>query len=242
MAEAVADKGYHSNETMVDLAAVGVRSYIAEPGPGPPVLEGRARGSGCGVCEPPSDTGQSGPGVAAASWRVAGAAVRASIRHGGHAAGAPARAFEHSETGAGPCRGWQPRAASASSDRCRHAPWPPRAGRVGCMGADQAVGRPVGRSRAGLGCRFCQICRPQPRYRAVRPSSPPFEHRGLLPRAVSQGDLRPRGGLSRRTLGGPGATCLRNGSLVRWRPRRCGSVQLWLRLRVRRPPTGASRA
>ena len=31
MAEAVADKGYHSNETMVDLAAVGVRSYIAEP-------------------------------------------------------------------------------------------------------------------------------------------------------------------------------------------------------------------
>ena len=31
MAEVVADKGYHSNETMVDLAAVGVRSYIAEP-------------------------------------------------------------------------------------------------------------------------------------------------------------------------------------------------------------------
>ena len=40
MAEVVADKGYHSNETMVDLAAVGVRSYIAEAGPGPPVLEG----------------------------------------------------------------------------------------------------------------------------------------------------------------------------------------------------------
>jgi transposase len=29
--ELVADKGYHSNQTMVDLAAVGVRSYIAEP-------------------------------------------------------------------------------------------------------------------------------------------------------------------------------------------------------------------
>ena len=27
----VADKGYHSNETMVDLAAVGLRSYISEP-------------------------------------------------------------------------------------------------------------------------------------------------------------------------------------------------------------------
>jgi transposase len=27
----VADKGYHSNETMADLAAVGIRSYISEP-------------------------------------------------------------------------------------------------------------------------------------------------------------------------------------------------------------------
>ena len=29
--EVVADKGCHSNETLVDLAAMGVRSYIAEP-------------------------------------------------------------------------------------------------------------------------------------------------------------------------------------------------------------------
>src|SRR3977135_3052913 len=29
--EIIADKGYHSNETMVDLAAVGIRSYVAEP-------------------------------------------------------------------------------------------------------------------------------------------------------------------------------------------------------------------
>jgi transposase len=31
LAELVADKGYHSNQTMIDLHAVGVRSYIAEP-------------------------------------------------------------------------------------------------------------------------------------------------------------------------------------------------------------------
>jgi transposase len=31
LAEIVADRGYHSNQTLVDLAAVGVRSYIAEP-------------------------------------------------------------------------------------------------------------------------------------------------------------------------------------------------------------------
>jgi len=31
LAELVADRGYHSNQTLVDLAAVGLRSYIAEP-------------------------------------------------------------------------------------------------------------------------------------------------------------------------------------------------------------------
>ena len=36
MAEVVADKGYHSNETMVDLAAVGVRSYRRRHAPWPP--------------------------------------------------------------------------------------------------------------------------------------------------------------------------------------------------------------
>src|SRR5206468_9738270 len=29
--ERIADKGYHSNQTLIDLHAVGVRSYIAEP-------------------------------------------------------------------------------------------------------------------------------------------------------------------------------------------------------------------
>jgi transposase len=31
MQELVADKGYHSNETMLDLDAVGIRSYVSEP-------------------------------------------------------------------------------------------------------------------------------------------------------------------------------------------------------------------
>ena len=33
--EVVADKGYHSNQSLVDLEAVGVRSYISEPDRGP---------------------------------------------------------------------------------------------------------------------------------------------------------------------------------------------------------------
>src|SRR6476620_4806694 len=31
--EVVADKGYHSNQSLVDLEAVGVRSYILSPNP-----------------------------------------------------------------------------------------------------------------------------------------------------------------------------------------------------------------
>ena len=39
--EVVADKGYHSNQVVVDLEAVGVRSYISEPDRGPPQVEGQ---------------------------------------------------------------------------------------------------------------------------------------------------------------------------------------------------------
>jgi transposase len=31
LVEIIADKGYHSNQIMIDLAAVGLRSYVAEP-------------------------------------------------------------------------------------------------------------------------------------------------------------------------------------------------------------------
>ena len=79
VAEVVADKGYHSNETMVDLAAVGVRSYIAEPDRGRRCWKGAPEARDAVYAKPPSDTGQSGPGAAAASWRVVGASVRASI-------------------------------------------------------------------------------------------------------------------------------------------------------------------
>ena len=37
IAEVVADKGYHSNETMVGFAAIGVRSYVSEPDRGRPM-------------------------------------------------------------------------------------------------------------------------------------------------------------------------------------------------------------
>ena len=45
MQEVVADKGYHSNQSMVDLEAVGVRSYISEPDRGRRELEEEAGGT-----------------------------------------------------------------------------------------------------------------------------------------------------------------------------------------------------
>ena len=42
IAEVVADKGYHSNETMVGLAAIGVRSYVSEPDRGRRHWKGQA--------------------------------------------------------------------------------------------------------------------------------------------------------------------------------------------------------
>ena len=42
MEEVVADKGYHSNETMTDLSAMAIRSYVSEPDRGGRSWSGRA--------------------------------------------------------------------------------------------------------------------------------------------------------------------------------------------------------
>ena len=42
--ELVADKGYHSNQTLVDLAQLDVRTYIAEPNRGRRSMEEQGRG------------------------------------------------------------------------------------------------------------------------------------------------------------------------------------------------------
>ena len=66
-APVVADKGYYSNETMVDPAA-GVRSYIAEPDRGRRCWKNAPEARGRGVWEPAPGPGQAGPAFAAASW------------------------------------------------------------------------------------------------------------------------------------------------------------------------------
>ena len=54
--EIIADKGYHSNQTMVDLAAAPIRSYIARAGPGSTRLVNNTPGAGARVPQPSTDS------------------------------------------------------------------------------------------------------------------------------------------------------------------------------------------
>src|ERR1035441_3601985 len=47
MSEAVADKGYHSNATMTDLAEMNIRSYVSEPDRGRRDWRGQAHAQAC---------------------------------------------------------------------------------------------------------------------------------------------------------------------------------------------------
>ena len=83
--EVVADKGYHSDKTLVALDEIGVRSYVSEPARGQPCWQdGRdAAGEACCaagvVWEPPSYSWSARPSSTTAAWRVGGAAFRAPV-------------------------------------------------------------------------------------------------------------------------------------------------------------------
>src|ERR1017187_594386 len=66
----VADKGYHSNAVALDLAAMEVRTYIAEPDRGQRNWDGKSGGEGSGLCQSATRSGGSGQAVAAATGRA----------------------------------------------------------------------------------------------------------------------------------------------------------------------------
>ena len=140
------DKGYHSNDALVDLTALGTAQLPLGAGPGPPMLEGPAIGPRCRVCQSAADSRGARPSAPAVSRGVAGAAVRARVRDGRDAAGASSRASEHPETAARTRRRLQPRPAAASDDRRGHAPEPsgPDRGPLSCP--VPAISPPVGPS------------------------------------------------------------------------------------------------
>ena len=86
--EVVADKGYHSNETMLELKDLGLRSYLSETDRRPAELEGeQPEKPSAGVRESTAHSGTAGATVTAAAERVGGAAVRASVRDRGGCVG-----------------------------------------------------------------------------------------------------------------------------------------------------------
>ena len=136
IAEVVADKGYHSNETMVGFAAIGVHSYVSEPDRGRRHWKGQAAARAT---------------VAAAAGRAAGTAQRASLRDRQDAPRPSARASQHPETAARPGLRRQSRVAHAAPDGRRHAAEPPGP-RVGAGGgADRPPERLLGACAARLG-------------------------------------------------------------------------------------------
>jgi transposase len=128
LTEIVADKGYHSNQTMVDLAAVDVRSYIAEPD------RGRRDWTKTPEAQAPvyGNRRRVRPAAHAAAWRVRRAVLRPPVRHGRPPPHSLAWASEHPEAAARPRRRVQPRSPHAEGVRARHA---------------ARAARPAGRSR-----------------------------------------------------------------------------------------------
>ena len=126
--EVVADKGYHSNDTMADLKEMGTRTYVAEPDRGPRVWTpdrateeetARLHEALDATCQPEADARQAREGPDAPPRRGARTVVRPRVRDGGHKATAPAGPSEHRQAGAGPRRRVQPGAVDAG--QVRHA-------------------------------------------------------------------------------------------------------------------------
>ena len=151
VAEMVGDKGYHSNETLVGLAAVGVRSYISEPDRGRRSWE---------------DHPEARDPVYGNRRRIRGKRGRRLLRSRGERV---ERTFAHAYETGGMRRvhlrghpnilkrllvhvgGTQPRAASAPPDRGRHAPEPAGAGSFRHLRSARASDRPLGASDGFLG-------------------------------------------------------------------------------------------
>ena len=135
LAEVVGDKGYHSNETMVAFAAIGVRSYVSEPDRGRRNWKGKAAARDAVYANRRRIRGGPWTAIAAAARRAARTAQRASLRDRADAPGASARASQHPEARARACLRLQSRVAHAAVDGRRHAAEPPRprGGSVQCL-------------------------------------------------------------------------------------------------------------
>ena len=121
LAELIADKGYHSNQTMIELAAVGLRSYVAEPDRGRRDWSQEPAGPAPGVCQSAAASWRARPAPDAFTGRADRTLLRASLRHRWDAPHASARPHQYPQAPADSCGRLQSRASHAPPDRQRHA-------------------------------------------------------------------------------------------------------------------------
>ena len=125
LAEVVADKGHHSNETMVALANLGLRSYVSEPDGG----RRRWRGKGAArdaVYPNPRRIRRPRRGAApAAARRTRGATQRPSLRDRGAPARVSAGSHQHPQAPPDARQRFEPGLSHATPDGRGHAAWPP---------------------------------------------------------------------------------------------------------------------
>ena len=125
--EVVADKGYHSNQVLVDLGALDLRTYIAAPNRGRRNWKKKTVARDAVYAHRRAHPRRAWAGLAAAAERTSRTAERTSLRNRRPAAAACARACEHPQTPPHPNKRLQRGPPHADTDRRRHAARPPGA-------------------------------------------------------------------------------------------------------------------
>ena len=153
IAEVVADKGYHSNETMVGFAAIGVRSYVSEPDRGRRHWKGQAAARDAVYANRRRICGAHGKRLLRQRGATTGTAQCASLRDRPDAPRPSARASQHPETAARAGLRRQLGVAHAVPDGRRHAAEPAGPHGRASGRADRPPERVLGACAALLGPR-----------------------------------------------------------------------------------------
>ena len=119
--EVVGDKGYHSNQMLIDLEAVGVRSYISEPNRGRRNWKKNPDARGRGLSEPATHSRCTRQTTAASTRRATGTPLCTFVRNRPHAARVPAGSRQHPQTAVDSHRRIESGPAHAPVVRHRHA-------------------------------------------------------------------------------------------------------------------------
>ena len=149
--EVVGDNGYHSNETLADVKALGLRSYLSEPDRGRRCWKGQPTARDAVHANRRRIRGVRGRRLLRCRGELLERPFAHCVRNRWDAAGSPSRASKHPETAARACRRLQLGAADAAPDRRRHAAQPSGPARGPISSRVRTIARPVGRSEAFLG-------------------------------------------------------------------------------------------